>query len=130
MTHAQRAHARFAPSAAHRWVNCPGSVRLCEPIPNKSTPAADEGTAAHQMAERCLNKGWDAADHYTVDNTIPVRKGVEIRVTEEMIEGVQVYLDHVREIFDQCDEFAIEARLDMSYISPGFLRDRRRARLR
>jgi hypothetical protein len=120
MTHAARAHARFAPSAAHRWVNCPGSVRMCEPIPNKSTPAADEGTAAHMVADTCLNKGWDVADHYHIDNTIQVRKGVEIRVTEEMIEGVQLYLDHVREVFDQCDEFAIEARLDMSYIHPKF----------
>jgi hypothetical protein len=120
MTHAQRAHARFAPSAAHRWVNCRASVGFTAGMRNKSTPAADEGTAAHMIADTCLNKGWDVADHYHVDNAIQVRKGVEIRVTEEMIEGVQVYLDHVREVFDQCDEFAIEARLDMSHLHPEF----------
>jgi hypothetical protein len=118
--HAERKHARFAPSSAHRWVNCPGSVSLAEQFPNKSSPAADEGTAAHEIAERCLNKGWDVADHYTTDNAVEVRPGVLVPVTEDMIEGVQLYLDYVRGIFDQCDEFAIEARLDMSHIHPEF----------
>ncbi len=116
MTHAARAHARFAPSAAHRWVNCTASVALCETVPNKSTPAADEGTAAHMLAEWCLNQGHDPAD-FGWDH-IAVRDDVKIPITEEMVEGVQVYLDYVRAIMDQCETFAIEAKLDLREIHP------------
>lgn len=46
-------HARLAPSASSRWISCPGSVRLSEAIGRKesTTPAATEGTLAHELAE-------------------------------------------------------------------------------
>lgn len=43
-------HAKLAPSAAHRWINCPGSVAMSEDIPNTSSTYADEGTKAHTYA--------------------------------------------------------------------------------
>ena len=46
------AHAKLSPSAASRWLNCPGSVALCATLPTPpSTYYADEGTAAHALAE-------------------------------------------------------------------------------
>lgn len=48
-------HARLSPSAAARWINCPGSVRLSEQVPPEgSTSYADEGTVAHSLAEAKL----------------------------------------------------------------------------
>lgn len=45
-------HARFSPSAAARWINCPGSIRLSEQLPPAgSSTYADEGTLAHRVAE-------------------------------------------------------------------------------
>ena len=45
-------HASLSPSAAARWINCPGSVRLSEQVPQEgSTSYADEGTVAHSLAE-------------------------------------------------------------------------------
>ena len=45
-------HARLSPSAAARWINCPGSIRLSEQVPPApSSEYADEGTAAHALAE-------------------------------------------------------------------------------
>ena len=45
-------HARLSPSAAARWINCPGSVRLSEQLPPAgSSTYADEGTLAHRVAE-------------------------------------------------------------------------------
>ena len=50
-----RKHAHFGASNAERWLNCPGSFSLCEGIPEPpSSRYAEEGTKAHDMAERLL----------------------------------------------------------------------------
>lgn len=50
-------HARLGPSAAHRWINCPGSVALSEKCPApKSSTYAEEGTVAHSLTELKLRK--------------------------------------------------------------------------
>ena len=47
-----KAHARLSPSAAVRWINCPGSVALSAVCPPAgSSDYADEGTAAHRLAD-------------------------------------------------------------------------------
>ena len=48
------AHAVLGPSGAHRWINCPGSVRVAAQItqdPASVSWAAQEGTIAHALAE-------------------------------------------------------------------------------
>lgn len=48
-------HAKFSPSAAHRWMACPGSVKLSEQAPKQPpSPYAAEGTRAHEVAEAIL----------------------------------------------------------------------------
>lgn len=47
-------HATFSPSSAHRWIACPGSIKLCEGIKDTSSVYADEGTAAHFLLDQCL----------------------------------------------------------------------------
>lgn len=48
-------HARLSPSAAARWMTCPGSVALCDTVPEPpESPAAREGTAGHAVAEARL----------------------------------------------------------------------------
>lgn len=50
-------HARLGPSAAHRWINCPGSVALSEQVSATTGGAyAEEGTVAHSLAELKLRK--------------------------------------------------------------------------
>lgn len=56
VNHADRAHSRLGPSGASRWMACPGSVRLEEYFPDTSSEAADEGTAAHELAEILLQR--------------------------------------------------------------------------
>lgn len=48
-------HALLSPSASHRWLECPPSVRLTELMEDKPSPYADEGTLAHSIAENKLN---------------------------------------------------------------------------
>jgi len=49
--HAERAHALLGASKAEQWINCPPSARLQESVPEKRSEYADEGTAAHELAE-------------------------------------------------------------------------------
>lgn len=45
-------HAKLSPSAADRWIHCPGSIRLSEQLPPApSSEFAEEGTTAHALAE-------------------------------------------------------------------------------
>jgi hypothetical protein len=54
-------HAKLSPSAAHRWMNCPGSVRLIGDESSTSSNAAMKGTAAHKLLETMI-----IADHHDV----------------------------------------------------------------
>ena len=56
-------HARLSPSSAERWMTCPGSVALCDGLPDQGSEYADEGTAAHFLASECLSKGKHPAEH-------------------------------------------------------------------
>lgn len=53
--HTERAHARLSPSSASRWTTCTASPGFVEANKNKckfgSSPYADEGTEAHEIAE-------------------------------------------------------------------------------
>jgi hypothetical protein len=47
-------HSELGASGAHRWMLCPGSVELSKGLPNPSSPFAEEGTKAHELAETIL----------------------------------------------------------------------------
>jgi hypothetical protein len=88
------AHARFSPSAAHRWMVCPGSVALTRSIPNTSSVYADEGTAAHILASRALEYNKPAA--FFIGEQIQSRVDAPVfTVDEDMAMHVQCYLDNV-----------------------------------
>ena len=49
-------HSIFSPSAAHRILNCPPSLRLCEKEPEQTSSYADEGTSAHALCAYLVEK--------------------------------------------------------------------------
>lgn len=52
------AHAFLAPSAAHRWGHCPGSVAMERLYPEQTSSAyAEEGSLAHAWAAKLLDPG-------------------------------------------------------------------------
>lgn len=128
--HSARKHAKLSPSAAHRWSACPGSVRLSAGIESKSSIFADEGSAAHQLAERCLTDGTDPVEW--LGGHVDIRTGAVcgarpkgppeqpgcFEVTDEMVDAVQLYVDTVREHVGAGDEVEYEAKLDLRHI-PG-----------
>ena len=103
-------HARLGASGAHRWMNCPGSIRMAEGLPQTTSTYAQEGSAAHVVAEECLKKDKDA-DELLGDEV----EGV--LVTEEMARSVQRYLDYVRERSEGC-EVHIEETFSLKKLNP------------
>lgn len=101
MTGKEQKHSYTGASSCERWVNCPASVQLHKQVGD--SPAnfyAAEGTKAHSMAEYCLKhqlsvvkngymQGWLGR----VENV----EGYDIPVTQEMIDGVRLYVDTICE---------------------------------
>lgn len=115
-------HATLGASSAHRWMECAGSVRLARDVPDFSSSYADEGTAAHEIAARALEKGVDA-DLWldTVVQTDGMREPVT--VDEEMVEAAQVYVDYCRRRMNEAAQAEgmqswIETRFDLAPINP------------
>ena len=50
------AHAILSASAAHRWMHCPPSARLCAELPDQTSTYAMEGTDAHALCEYKLRE--------------------------------------------------------------------------
>ena len=107
-----KAHSNFGASVAHRFIACPGSVRLCATVPNTGSVYAAEGTAAHALAQHCLEQR-DAAANY-IGETFE-----KFVVTKDMADAVQVYLDRIESLFDEAagDELNVEHKFTLSHIA-------------
>lgn len=111
--HSERAHSPLGASACSRWWNCPGSIYLSKGIPSRSSSFAREGTAAHELAQKCLESGKDA--HHFLGITIDD----DILVTEEMTEAVQEYVDECRAQGDLGTlPMMIETRISLNRLNP------------
>ena len=86
---AEKSHAQLGPSGWDRWSNCAGSVHLSAGLPNKSSYYAAEGTAAHEIADRCLR---DECHPMVFNGQMFQVEGYDIVVDDEMVDAVQDYL--------------------------------------
>lgn len=71
-------HAKLAPSSAHRWIACPGSIALSAGVIEPESESAREGTLAHHVAECTL-----------------LCKPLPADATDEMIDGAIIYTDYI-----------------------------------
>lgn len=107
-------HAKLSASGSAQWLNCPGSVKAQENYGDDTNEFAMEGTRAHEVADRCLKKGKDAAKYVgkTVHNVV---------IDSTMAEYVQEYLDYVRSHEGENTKLFTEERVDFSNVVPeGF----------
>lgn len=96
-------HHPMGPSAAARWMQCPGSVELTKDIKDEGSPYALEGTAAHTLGEICLS---EKCGTYDVEG-----------YTDEMRDHIQGYVDYVFGIADGVRVF-VEQELNLSCVIP------------
>lgn len=118
-------HSVYGGSAASRYMNCPGSIAALAVVPRTSSGFADEGTAAHAVAELCLREGERDAKAY-LGHWFPLEPGGKTKryeVTREMAAAVNVYLDAVYEELDAAKdaELYVEQKfvLDIRTAAPG-----------
>lgn len=117
---------------------CPGSVAYAAQFANRSSSFANEGTAAHELASKCLNEDRDAIDFLgwlinvrpapgrtpfdPPERTLePANGETTFEVGQEMADAVQIYLDEVRALRDSSTTsmMSVEERLDMTDLHPG-----------
>lgn len=114
------AHARLAPSASHRWLNCSGSVDAASRYPDPPGEAAMEGTAAHWLLEQCLTSTANPIDF--LGRTIVVRQDhIERKfiVTQDMARDVAIGVDYMREVVKQPGWSGVETKVDLSFLEVG-----------
>ena len=112
----RKTHSRLSASASSRWMSCPGSVALSRNAPPQvSSEAADEGTAAHALSERCLNEGLSAKDFLNEEI-----KG--FLVTDEMVSSVDMYVDYVRSRHREVGGvLLVEKHFNLEQLHPGLM---------
>ena len=94
-------HARLSPSGAHKWLACAASLAAERGIKDQSSPHAQQGTAAHEIAERLLrakNPAWVGkrprfSKTHAVDYVGTTVAGWKI--TDDMAAPIQAYVDTV-----------------------------------
>lgn len=59
MSHADRKHARYSASNAHRWMRCAAQVALASSAPPRpDSEASKEGTKAHEILHQSFTRPW------------------------------------------------------------------------
>lgn len=122
--HAGRAHALLGASGASRWINCPPSARLQETVPDRGSAFADQGTAAHELAEMMLSQLLLGKDESAL---IQRFKEVDPHYDAEMESAIGYYVEVIAELYNTArarSEDAVlllEERLDFSqWVPDGF----------
>lgn len=118
------AHAKLSASGSSRWLNCPGSVKLEESLPDASSPYAVEGTLAHSAAELKLNmyfkKGIGPKKYKSQMDTLKASEYWD----KSMDDYTDVYVDHIKAralAYEEKPFIDFEVRVDFSDVVPeGF----------
>ena len=106
-------HARFSPSAAEQFINCPPSLVLGEQSGDKDETSeyAAEGTEAHALCEYLLRTALGEQ----MSDPRPTLK----RYSSEMQECAEGYRDMVMEIYKPNDFISVEQRVSIDEYVPG-----------
>lgn len=108
-------HALLSASGAHRWLNCTPSARLESDEPESTSAAAEQGTAAHALAEHKLRRALKQRSKRPVSAWIDDEMET---LTDDYVSFVQ---EHIFIAQETCGDpqVLIEQRLDFSHIVPG-----------
>lgn len=117
MSGSNNTHSIYSASGAHRWVSCPPSAQLEQQFPNETSIYAEEGTAAHDLAEHKLKKALKMRS----------KKPTSPYHSDEMDEMTDLYVEYCLKLIEKSKEtctdlqILIEQKLDFSdFVSEGF----------
>lgn len=112
-------HARLGASSAHRWMKCPGSIRMSEGLPRATTIYQVEGTAAHALAAHAL-LGEDWRRITQVDVELEEGGIWQVPVTDQMQEAVALYRETVLTLQRQYpgSTLHVEQTFNLSVLAP------------
>jgi hypothetical protein len=131
--HQQRAHAVLSASGFKKWATCTMSPAVEVNFEEEDSEWSQEGTYAHGLGElmlRCWLSGNDDGDVAELDTYCDEAQNPEARWhTEEMVQHVGVYVNHVMDVVTALREtygednvlVLLEQRLDFSrWVPEGF----------
>lgn len=120
---------KVRPSSAPQFMRCPGSVALQAKLPKRESDFANEGSAAHHLAEFVNKKfatyeklkGWWIVRIGNIWEILSApkaaeKKGPKFEITDEMITNVSVYTDWCASVGGKK---AYEQKLDGNWLYPG-----------
>lgn len=106
-------HAKLSASGSATWINCAGSVKAQEGLPNVTSTYSAEGILAHDVAAAILEGKFK-------------RGGKFKNLPSDMVENVSIYTDYINNIFTQLEETSgcspsvfIEAKVEYQQIAEG-----------
>ena len=108
-------HALLSASGAHRWLNCTPSARLESDESESTSAAAEQGTAAHALAEHKLRRALKQRSKRPVSAWIDDEMET---LTDDYVSFVQEHISIAQETCGD-PQVLIEQRLDFSHIVPG-----------
>lgn len=105
-------HSKLGASQAFRFLNCPGSVKAQEGLPDSTSEYAAEGTKAHELAETLLNYGKvEGANADMLAHCIGYYDYVRGLSADMTWVEQRVHLKPVDEhLFGTCDYIALDGR--------------------
>lgn len=128
-------HAKLSASGAELWTNCPGSVHMAELFPETTSPAAEEGTLAHALAQTMIENARDgstssriSAEYMVERDKVNAFYSVHKELAgsfDDMKKTLEPYVDYVMEEYeairkkDAAAELMTEQHVDFSDIVPG-----------
>lgn len=114
-------HALLSASAAHRWLNCPPSAKICAELPDTESEYAKEGSLAHEMCEIKLNAFITPTPKGTLTRKLNKPKKHEL-YKPEMDGYTDDYVDYIKKIalgFPTKAHISSERKIDYSDYAPG-----------
>lgn len=115
------AHSLNSPSSFSRRRACPGSSQMEKDLSDNENVWAAEGSAAHELGERCLKEGFDPEEYWGEkmgEFIHPDGTKEEFFVDGDMVDAVEVYVNHCRPLKVTELTTKIEEKLNLPFLGP------------
>ena len=92
----EKEHSILSASSSSRWLKCPPSAILTKDMEAQTSPYAEEGTEAHELAERKLMLMFNKISQEDYNSWYIMFKARSKFWSEEMEEYVNTYVNTVK----------------------------------